>query len=185
MTPNFAYLSLTQGRLKLLTIFLAASIMCLSFSSYFLSGYIKDRPKHRPELSGKEIRIMWREVFLLVTSTLCFIASCTNLFLHCRSLEIYYNRSTAIFDFLYHSLAALLLASSGMLFIVSSVKMYDINCLSENGCQYFSLKLGTGGLAMISAVIFGACGTMVLTLRKDIEREKLVPTEKRLEDTMT
>jgi hypothetical protein len=38
---------------------------------------------------------------------------------------------------------------SGVLFIVSAVMIYDINCTTENACQHFQVKLAAGVILTI------------------------------------
>ncbi|OXA52112.1 uncharacterized protein LOC110852364 [Folsomia candida] len=178
MTSNYGYIKILPGQLKLLTITLAGIIMAMSYSAYFLSDYTHNRDQHRDKFTDNELRSLWRELYLMGVSTVCFILSSLNLWLYCHSVEFYWKTRNAIYDFLYHSFAALLLATSGILFIVSGVKIFQFNCTGENGCQLFELKLGAGGLAMLTSVIFGAVGSVILTNRKDVEREALMADKK-------
>lgn len=137
--------------------------MLMSFLSHFLSEYTSDREKHRVHLTDNEIRSLWKEWYLVCASTFCFIVSSINLFLHCRSLEFYFKKMTGIYvsgrnlvkkhdllrnspgqDFIYHCAAALLLGTSGVLFIVSAVRLHGIGCTAKNDCQLFELKFGAG-----------------------------------------
>jgi len=158
----------------MIEIALAGVVLGLTYGAHFGSNYTNNRQEYVHLFTGNEIRSLWQEYLLMAVVPICLLISSINLYMHCRSLEFYWKPRIAIYDFFYHCAAALALGVCGILFIISGVKIQEINCLSENDCQIFELKLAAGGISMMSAVIFGATGTIVMTLRKDVEREALM-----------
>lgn len=76
---------------------LAGIIMAMSYSAYFLSDYTHNRDQHRDKFTDNELRSLWRELYLMGVSTVCFILSSLNLWLYCHSVEFYWKTRNAIY----------------------------------------------------------------------------------------
>ncbi|CAL8112842.1 unnamed protein product [Orchesella dallaii] len=174
MVSNFQYIRSTPGTLKSISIVLTITVVALSFVGHFASNYTSKREDYRHLFTKNELRSLWREYFLMGAALICLIVSTINLIAHLVSRELYWNKRTAIYDFLYHSGSVIVIGVAGMLYIVSGVKIFEINCTTDNECQQFEVKLGAGGLALVLAILNGVIGSVVLTNRKDVEREVLI-----------
>jgi hypothetical protein len=71
--------------------------MLMSFLAHFLSDYTNKRDEHKDKFTENELRSLWREYFLMGASTICFVGSSINLWMHLRSLEFYWTAQTAIY----------------------------------------------------------------------------------------
>ncbi|ODN02786.1 hypothetical protein Ocin01_03868 [Orchesella cincta] len=174
MISNFQYARRTAGILKMISIGLTTVMTVLAFVGHFYSNYTTNREEFRSQFTGNEVRSLWREYFMLGVCVICLAVSIINLFVHIVSRDLYWDKRTAIYDFMYHVGSVILIGAGGLLYVVSAVKIFEINCTTENECQHFEVKLAATALALFLVFVNGTIAAVVLTNRKDVERDALI-----------